>query len=843
MTTPRDDAAADLHCRLGHLVPRSWRDILDIALILWIVRVPLCAVIMGFLLLDYAPQAQDLLVEFADDNGGYQRMALFLFLVILVWAGTTHYAARLLLDSDERFRALADMRGTHHLTCVERWIPRLLGIVPFVVILAASERSIWNLPDVDDPGVIAAVKFMLRVFDVLVLISLLGFLAYMVKRKALSNLALVRRAEAFARRVNLRLQRFRLSPAHLAEKAGLQSPDRNLGPLLLVVVFLISAAILLLGADRVAEWLPRALVVPIILGGWLPLLTYLSGVGRHLKAPLILAAVAVIVVLSTFLGDNHSVRRIDAAEIVGRDVELSPMTLNDAIDLWMKENGCAADPSRCPRPIIIAAAGGASRAGFFTASIVGQLLDQAHQHGSAADGMLDEGKMRKRIFAISGVSGGAVGAAMTVAALARAGATTKQPCAKKAPLWYGADINGWRDCLEALMAGDFLTPIVIGLIFHDNVRFGWWRDRAALLERSWERRFTEVMQANDRGHWQGSCPGDLRCPFMMLRPRDGFWLPVLVLNGTSAATGGRILTTILAPDYSIRQSDCPTRGAARVKAETKDKAVAAQTYAADPAARECPIFLESTRFHTLLDNGDDPDIWGAIQRLFLWDYLRSKLSFIFGDHVPSDIRLSTAAHNSARFPIVSPPGAIRNRKYQVVDRIVDGGYIENYGALSAAELAQAMHAAQPDLAPFVLVISNDPDEEPDLNKVDVPDAVVLTDVLIPIEAIANARTGRGRLAVQQLNAALDQLTKTSCGPDTAHIRVWPQYRQPVLGGSQEKTSRPVSMSWWMSSPIQIHLHQQTEGGKNQNKNQDEIAKVWQATEAISNCMPRSIVGQ
>src|SRR5215475_9345303 len=112
MTTPRADAAADLHCRLGHLVPRSWRDVLDIALILWIVRVPLCAVIIGFLLLDYAPQAQDLLVEFADDNGGYQRMALFLFLLILVWAGTTHYAARLLLDSDERFRALADMLGT-----------------------------------------------------------------------------------------------------------------------------------------------------------------------------------------------------------------------------------------------------------------------------------------------------------------------------------------------------------------------------------------------------------------------------------------------------------------------------------------------------------------------------------------------------------------------------------------------------------------------------------------------------------------------------------------------------------------------------------------------------------
>ncbi len=72
-----------------------------------------------------------------------------------------------------------------------------------------------------------------------------------------------------------------------------------------------------------------------------------------------------------------------------------------------------------------------------------------------------------------------------------------------------------------------------------------------------------------------------------------------------------------------------------------------------------------------------------------------------------DVRLSTAAHNSARFPIISPPGAIRNREHQIVDRIVDGGYFENYGALSAMELAQAVHAIEPKLAPFVLVVSND----------------------------------------------------------------------------------------------------------------------------------------
>ena len=72
--------------------------------------------------------------------------------------------------------------------------------------------------------------------------------------------------------------------------------------------------------------------------------------------------------------------------------------------------------------------------------------------------------------------------------------------------------------------------------------------------------------------------------------------------------------------------------------------------------------------------------------------------------------------------MISPPGAVRNAKHNVVDRIVDGGYIENYGAITAMELAVAINAVRPELAPFVLIISNDPDENPIINKIDVPDA-------------------------------------------------------------------------------------------------------------------------
>src|ERR1019366_1844210 len=46
---------------------------------------------------------------------------------------------------------------------------------------------------------------------------------------------------------------------------------------------------------------------------------------------------------------------------------------------WSKRlqaaNNCAGDASLCPRPILIAGAGGAGRAGFLTATVTGALID------------------------------------------------------------------------------------------------------------------------------------------------------------------------------------------------------------------------------------------------------------------------------------------------------------------------------------------------------------------------------------------------------------------------------------------------------------------------------------
>jgi len=103
-------------------------------------------------------------------------------------------------------------------------------------------------------------------------------------------------------------------------------------------------------------------------------------------------------VLTVLLGDNHSVRRINAAKTVGHPVDIGRISLDAAVTTWMQENNCREAPATCPRPIVIAAAGGASRAGFFMASIIGYFMQEATDNG------LDPNGVRNRLFAISGVS-------------------------------------------------------------------------------------------------------------------------------------------------------------------------------------------------------------------------------------------------------------------------------------------------------------------------------------------------------------------------------------------------------------------------------------------------------
>ncbi|MFK8015673.1 MAG: hypothetical protein AB8G17_09565 [Gammaproteobacteria bacterium] len=146
-----------------------------------------------------------------------------------------------------------------------------------------------------------------------------------------------------------------------------------------------------------------------------------------------------------------------------------------------------------------------------------------------------------------------------------------------------------------------------------------------------------------------------------------------------------------------------------------------------------------------------------------------------GDSLP----LSTAVHNSARFPILSPAGRFRRGDLPPGDerehwaRLVDGGYFENSGSLTANELLQLILDQRPALAqkygvqlePLVIQITNS--EAGTVNDCDpraqTPVTRTLTEVcfrqrwlgesLSPLYGLLNVRTAHTRLAMDQLRDA------------------------------------------------------------------------------------------
>ncbi|HMY38766.1 MAG TPA: hypothetical protein PK011_05535 [Marinagarivorans sp.] len=75
-----------------------------------------------------------------------------------------------------------------------------------------------------------------------------------------------------------------------------------------------------------------------------------------------------------------------------------------------------------------------------------------------------------------------------------------------------------------------------------------------------------------------------------------------------------------------------------------------------------------------------------------------------------DLRISTAAHNSARFPLVSPAGQIRpepGKPALKLGRLIDGGYFENAGAYTLMQSLIALGNRLDNMQVVVIQISID----------------------------------------------------------------------------------------------------------------------------------------
>ena len=149
--------------------PTWWDHVLDFFLTLWVLRVPLGGVLVGFALLGLAPQAQDLLVERA--TAGPVAIIIFLALLTFVWAMPTHYAGRILIEADTRYQMRIAARETGFIKCLSICTPRVLGALTYGAMLMGVYRSWLNLPTIGDPSYTRSMEWHLLMLGILVVVT------------------------------------------------------------------------------------------------------------------------------------------------------------------------------------------------------------------------------------------------------------------------------------------------------------------------------------------------------------------------------------------------------------------------------------------------------------------------------------------------------------------------------------------------------------------------------------------------------------------------------------------------------------------------------------------------
>jgi hypothetical protein len=348
--------------------------------------------------------------------------------------------------------------------------------------------------------------------------------------------------------------------------------------LLLLLALLLPLVITVSGLSAVA--IPRALGAIAVLYSSLSIFTVFGSslflVGRKSGVPLVsLLLIGALLLASFRVNDNHAVRLLPGE---GRP----PLpSLETSLDEWLGQGGRraaieASGPSRKWPLYVVSAQGGGVYAAYHAAkslALISQAVPAFPDH----------------LFAISGVSGGSVGATLYANALQQA--------------------SSRRDLVERIdqtFEQDQLSPVLAAMLFPDATQSFY-----PVPVPAWDRALGLELSFSDGG---SRVPAPVSLEGSFFADQRG---PLLVLNTTEVESGRRLLLS-------------PFR------------------------------FASDADFH-------DPS--------------------------QGDIRFSTAAVMSARFPLITPyaffPGSAQDRQR----RTVDGGYYDNSGAVTAAEIVDSLTTA------------------------------------------------------------------------------------------------------------------------------------------------------
>ena len=674
-----------------HVYPGWIRQLRKISACLFLVRFNLIILVAGWLLLQ-VDQGQDSLISYAARDD-WMFAGFWFFFWVFYWAFSIWFFARTMFRfrfpdtavlkaprRGDRPDQSEDPREDPVFLWMKTYLPRLLGTMAFL----AVAHALWSAHAVVDPDLTG--RFLLW-FGIALALIVPFFLIVNYRRRFVA--AIVRsmaqrnpdKRDSMTAKV-LQTTEVKDDPCYDSLAELFASPWGAF-----VVISAGIGAITFLFATTspvaVGTFMSAILLFFLWAGSWLPIGSLITYIGNKYGIPMITLLLVAAVVFSGS-NDNHGIRTL--GDLPQRQ------TVDAALESWRRAR--LEDGSR--ELVLVSTAGGGIRAAYWTATVLGEL--QRRVAG------FDD-----RLFAISGVSGGSVGASVYRAVLAD-----------------GVPDGEIRDRSLEILSGEFLGPAVAGLLYPDLLqRFLFdigLPDRGVALELGWEQAYREVMQSD---RFAGSLTG-----LYESEP----W-PALMLNATRVETGRRSV----ASNLELRFADSP--GALAVVDDQ------------------------------LADIG-------------------------------RDISLSAAAHNSARFPGVSPAGHWRNAEGDIAGRLVDGGYFENYGAELVLDLLRAIDWQDPDwqgFRPVVIAISSDPGlGEPFTAAPDIGPGRFASELLSPVNALLASRGSHGIEALARLeHATADR------GGRFFHLRMCrpesdsPQGRRlaPPLGWSLSRVARETIESY------------------------------------------------
>ncbi|MGB9150919.1 MAG: patatin-like phospholipase family protein [Burkholderiales bacterium] len=608
----------------------------------------LVLVISGGIFLAWVPQGQDLLRIVAGEtrNPYFRQHQIFFVIASLTWALAAWYCARVLVT-----RRLPTAPADNLFQVQLRiWLPRVYGALALFVLAL----GFWQVGE--------------RSWTMAFLILTAAFLLFVVKRRAwFGNFpGTVKTQVDKLPPVTRKLIQWSLAISFVLFGLFVAFPVRPAQTLGAMAILLFAMTSWIIFGSFILILLPKIYGWPSM--ALLPLLFF--------------------IVFSPF-NDNHEARGISDFQPVDCEKEKDYSRCQNVALHFSAWLSARAKQQTATYPVyIIAAEGGGIRAAYWTAAVLAALHER-------------EKNFSEHVYAISAVSGGALGAAVYGGLLAQqkqSGAETSRCATQK----YGE--TNFSSCARAILSHDFLSPTLAYLLYPDMMQrllpgpiaaF----DRARALEYSWE------------DAWQSETGNDqFGASFLSLwRGREAA-VPALFFNSTLVETGQRVIFS------NVR--------------------------------------VDTLEFYDALDGFRAP--------LLL-----------------PESALSTTVNFSARFSFISPPARVATGKGSA--HLVDGGYHENTGALTASEILRAVEktiaSKSLNARPVVVVIRNQPFAERDYIS-----GEFLGEWVHPVQVILNTRKAHSAIYLDSMAAALNR----------------PSEPQQFFVVQPPRESAPAPLGWYMS---------------------------------------------